>query len=715
LLSFSKLIDAVVSVEQCLEAGPSACELFDWRSLSLVRDRVSDYKPWIVDSAEAALVIEFLGDDAREVAAKAKNLAAAMGRRGLLVADPIEACKRADCDRMLGLRAVVTPLMMKVAGPARPVPFIEDVAVPPPALGEFVARAQHVFKGFGVNWTVYAHAGHGQLHLRPFLDLADERDIAKLEPMAMEIYEAAWNLGGTISGEHGCGLARSQFVKRESGDLFPLLREVKNAFDPHNLLNPGKIVSDAPHLMMNDLKHRPAPSADTCHLGELVVLESPLRWSERPRQEQVAACNACGACRSQEPTLRMCPTFRASLAEAATPRAHVSLLRQVASGSTDPKLWGAEEFKANADLCVHCHLCEPECPAGVDVSSLMIEAKAAFVEQHGMVASDWLLSRVDVWSRWACRFPIVSNAILSSRAARWMLDRLFGLSRLRMMPKAHRWSFLHRAERLGLTKPKPKGPGPKVAYFVDIFANYFDQELAEAVVAVLRQAGVDVYVPKHQRGSGMPSLVAGDLDQARARMLANLRVLGDAVRDGYTIVCSEPTAALMLRRESLKLTDDLDAVLVAENTLDLGHYLLSLEAKGQWPRPTEPLHAKVGYHQPCHQRALGVGTPGLDLIRRIPELDVEFIDRGCSGIAGTYGLSSRNFRASLRAGRGLRSRLKDADIELGSTECSTCRMQMEQGLPKRTIHPIKLLSLGYGLNPALRERLKKHKAKHVIT
>ena len=150
----------------------------------------------------------------------------------------------------------------------------------------------------------------------------------------------------------------------------------------------------------------------------------------------------------------------------------------------------------------------------------------------------------------------------------------------------------------------------------------------------------------------MAALVAGDVDHARDLALANLRVLGNAVRDGYTVVCSEPTAALMLRQEYLKLTDDLDAALVAENTLDVGQYLAGLDARGLLPRPEHPLRARVGYHQPCHLRALDVGTPGLDLIRGIPELDVEFIDRGCSGMAGTFGLARDNFRTSLRAGAG---------------------------------------------------------------
>jgi Fe-S oxidoreductase len=444
------------------------------------------------------------------------------------------------------------------------------------------------------------------------------------------------------------------------------------------------------------------------------VIVPALRWLDLTILEQSSACNGCGACRTQEPSLRMCPTFRALRTEAASPRNQANLLRQIATGAVDPRLWGSEELKANADLCIHCDSCRSECPAGVDVSSLMVEAKAAYVEIHGLAPTDWFLSRVDLWSKLASWTPISWNAITRNRFARWLIERSFGLSKLRSLPRAHRSPFLRRAERLGLTKARPQAPGPRVAYFVDVFANHFDQELAESVVGVLRQAGVNVYVPKRQRGSGMAALVVGDLDHARELAAANLRVLGDVVRDGYTVVCSEPTAALMLRREYLKLTDDLDAALVASNTMDVGQYLAGLAARGQLPEPKHPLRAKVGYHQPCHLRALEVGTPGLDLIRGIPELEVDFIDRGCSGMAGTYGLARKNFRTSLRAGRGLLNRLQDSDIEIGSTECGACRMQMEQGITKRTLHPIKLLGLSYGLNPSLLRHFRDSKPRRVV-
>lgn len=716
LLPFARLIDAAEAVESCLNEGPSACELHDWRSLKLVREAHPSYRPWIAESAEAALIVEFEAGETGVTERQARGLIARMVRRPGLAAAPVELHRRAEGEKLLRLREIVTPLIMRMSGAARAVPLIDDIAVPPASLPAFISRFQNVLKFHGVNWTLYAHAGHGQLHARPFLNLSDPDDVAKLEPLAEEVCAAALEVGGSVSGEHGCGLVRTQFLRKQYGELHQVFREVKTAFDPFDLLNPGKIVGDDPHLLKKNLRGVPVVSEHdpAGPVGALPVLNPPLRWPERGRAEQIAACNSCGSCRALSPPPRMCPSFRATLDESASPRAQVQILREIATGAIDPREWGGVQLKAHADLCLHCKLCESECPSGIDVSSLMIEAKAAHVEQHGLAPNDWMLSRIDVWSRWASRAPWLFNSLMGCGIARRFLQRAFGLARHRNLPRAQPMRFLRRAAKRGWTRPRPQESGARVAYFVDVFADCFDPELAEMSVALLEYAGVNVFVPPNQTGCGMPALVAGDLDRARALVHANLKALGNAVRDGYTIVCSEPTAALMLRLEAPRLTDDLDSELVARNTLDLGQYLVGLRGRNQLRKPETPIPARVGYHQPCHLRALGAATPGLDLIREIPELSVEFIDRGCSGMAGTFGLAAKNFRTSLRAGRGLTRRLRDADLEIGATECGACRMQMEQGIAKRTYHPVKLLALAHGLYPELRSKLKEPKEKHVI-
>jgi len=753
LLPFVGLSDAAAFVTELLDPSfaASSCDLFDRRSLSLARDADASFRVWIDEGAEAVLTVEFESSEPDQVAAKVRRLSDRAIARRALVSEPFGTLKRAECERLLSLRRLVEPLLMRFRGRARPVSIVDDVAVPPEHLAPVLQRLQSLLQQHNLTWTLDAYAGDGRIRLRPFLDLSDPGDRAKLEPLACRFYDIVLEAGGTISSAQGCGLARTQFLRKQYGELAQVFREIKDAFDPLDQLNPGKIIGDDPHLMIRNLKawhaepdgldpealaaavgswgsgegpaeakSPPATSSGTEAAGSapehaVPVIQPALRWPGLNLIEMASTCQGCGTCRSLDPTLRMCPSFRALRREAASPRSQANLIRAIATGQIDPRLWGGDEFKAHADLCIHCNRCRTECPSAVDVSSLMLEAKAAYVEKHGLPPSDWVFSRIEFWARLGSQFPILTNFLLARRSARWLLDRLLGLSRHRLLPRVRRTSFTRRAARLGLTRPRPQQPGPRVVYFVDVYANYYDQELAEAVVSVLRQADVNVFVPSRQRSSGMAALIVGDIDHARDQALANLRVLANAVRDGYTVVCSEPTAALMLRHEYVKLTEDLDAELVAANTMDVGQYLLGLDARGQLPRPHEPLHARVGYHQPCHLRALDVGTPGLEILRNVLGLDVEFIDRGCSGMGGTYGLARDRFWSSLRAGRGLLRRLRDGDIDIGATECGACRIQMEQGATKRTLHPIKLLSLGYGLNPSLRQHFKDPKPRHVMS
>jgi FAD/FMN-containing dehydrogenase/Fe-S oxidoreductase len=757
LLAFAGLLDAAAFVEEILKRGldASSCDLFDRRSLSLARDADLSFRGWIDESAEAILTVEFEGDAPGSISARIHQVREMAARTGMLVSEPFGTAVRAESDRLLGLRRLVEPLLMRSRGRARPISIVDDVAVPPEQLAAVLSRLQGFLQQQNVTWTLDACAGDGRLRLRPFLDLADPGDRAKLEPLAGGVYDIVLDAGGTIGSSRACGLARTQFLRKQYGELSQVFREIKDAFDPLDQLNPGKVIGDDPHLMLKDLKPWPAPPPRPVAPVELIapnswgsgeiraelavgapagspnnsvcepvdreplledeVIEPALRWPGLSMIETAANCQGCGTCRSLEPTARMCPSFRALRQEAASPRSQANLVREIATGQIDPRLWGGDEFKAHAELCIHCKLCRTECPSAVDVSSLMLEAKAAFVEKHGLPPHDWVFSRVEFWARLASRFPIITNFLLARRTSRWLLERMLGVSRHRIMPRVTRSSFTRRAARAGLDKSRPHLSGPRVVYFVDVYANYYDQELADSVVKVLRHAEVNVFVPSRQRGSGMAALVAGDVDHAREAAIANLRVLANAVRDGYTVICSEPTAALMLRQEYVKLTEDLDAELVAANTMDVGQYLLGLEARGQLPKVHQKLEARVGYHQPCHLRAIGAGTPGLELLRSVLSLDVEFINRGCSGMGGTYGLSRERFWTSLRAGRGLMRRLRDPDIEIGATECGACRIQMEQGTSKRTLHPVKLLSLGYGLNPGLLEHFKEPKARHLMS
>ncbi len=427
-------------------------------------------------------------------------------------------------------------------------------------------------------------------------------------------------------------------------------------------------------------------------------------------------CNGCGACRTQSAGSRMCPIFRFAPAEEASPRAKANLMRGVLTGQLDRSTLASDEFKAVADLCVNCQMCRLECPANVDIPKLMIEAKAAAPAGQGPVV---LRLAAD-----ADRHPgraghaLVSAAVfqLGHQPSLVAVDDRKGARHRpgRKLPRFASGRFLRRARRRRLSRPSRRS-GRKVLFFVDNYVNYYDPQLGDALVAVLEHNGVSVYVPEEQRQSGMTMIALGALDPARKLAARNLALLADAVRQGYHVVTTEPSAAMCLTREYLMLIDDDDSRLVAENTSEACTYLWRMHQAGNLQLDFKPVNASLAYHMPCHLKALEVGSPGLSLLKLIPGLSVRMTQDGCSGMAGTFGLKRENYRSSLRAGWGVISSLRQTDFQAGATECSACKMQMEQGTTKPTIHPLKLLALAYGLMPELAALLSQRGEDLIVT
>ena len=330
-----------------------------------------------------------------------------------------------------GLARRVSPTLYRVQGAERPTPFVEDIAVPPEALPDFLVRLQNVLKKHEVTASFFAHAGHGQLHVRPFLEPGQSRPMsARCRPWPTSLYEEVFKFGGTISGEHGSGLSRTWFLRKQFGPLYDVFREVKRIFDPQNLLNPGKVVADMPtadHQKPADLSGRmgtrpsrtPSPSADRTpangstarrdrttkpldlqlELERSIVAHGQRLQRLRPMPDAVAR-------RPDVPDLSLAP------AEEASPRAKANLMRAVIEGQLDPGMLAKDELKEIADLCVNCHQCRLECPAGVDIPKLMIEAKAQYVASNGLATADWVLTRIDAVARWSSRLAPLANWVL---------------------------------------------------------------------------------------------------------------------------------------------------------------------------------------------------------------------------------------------------------------------------------------------------------------
>lgn len=695
LLAFANLERALQALPHVLAADPAACELLDRRLLSLARGGdASAVARLVAPAAEYVLLVEFEADSEDDAKRRAEAVIETATRGTRLALYGQAGSTPTERESLRRLRDVILPGLYRMRGGAPAALGIEDVAVPVPALGDYLRRIQDICRGHETTASFLIDAGAGQVQARPFLDLRKPADVSKLIRLTAEVHDVALSLGGTVSSRHGTGLARTAWVARQVGPLYPLFRQVKAIFDPRGIFNPGKIVDPDPQTSSWPIRK----------FAQEPLAKWELRWQPLEVIEETNHCNGCGDCRTESPALRMCPIFRATHLEAAAPRAKANLLRLILREGDAAKTFSSDDVRAVADLCVNCKMCKTECPAHVNIPKLMLEAKAANVAQHGLTRGDWFFTHLEELARLGSATPIFSNALMRSRTVRWLLSRLFGLAPRRRLPTFTRKTFQQVAQRRGWTR-LPSPSRPRVALFVDLFANYFDPQIAEAAALVLWHQGYDVYVPPGQGSSGIEALASGDVETAREQARRNLRVFAELAREGMPIVCPEPSAALMLRHDYLDLIDDLDARLVADRTVEFTAFLGELRRHGKFRTDFTPLDLKLGHHVPCHLKALMPVSATADLLQAIPGVSVVTIDKSCSGMAGTFGLKSKNFELSRQAGQPMIDDLKSPSIGMGTTECSSCRIQMEDASGKRTLHPAQYLALAYGLMPELAKRL----------
>lgn len=710
------------TLEQAVTAGlklrtldeVTACDALDQRLLALIRagSRARSFP----QALGSALTATLEGDDAAELL-RVGEAALADLRRTQAFAVLDDPTIEDELSRLQpSLRDLAHRGLAALGTRAKPAYAFADAAVPIDELVRFTAHVRRTLSKYDLAAPLEIRTTTGLVSATPIVDLTRPEERERLWAAAEEVHEVAIGLGGTIGGAAGTGLLRTPWLVKNAGPLAPIYRELKQIYDPKNLLNPGKLIDpDA------DLPAWPLPEEPTDEAGKRVpLLLSPLVVpSADAAREQLDACNGCGACRGTDRGLeaeRMCPVFRALGTEAATPRAKVNLLRDLLANADDAKALATEDARAIAGLCVHCKMCPSECPSQVDVPTLMLEAKAQHYRVNGLERGDWLPARLEGLSLIGGIFALQVNFLLRHRAARWLLEKLIGLSRRRTMPRFTHRTFLRRALSLGLLgRRKPLRAGEaaedasglpsKAAYFVDLFANFNDPTIGLAVVAVLERHGIEVSVPYRQRGSGLAALVQGDVETAREIAAANVRTFAPLVREGYRIIVSEPSAAIALTQEYPRLLNSPDADLVAANTTEITAFLWSLHQAGRLRTDFEPLSFQLGHHVPCHVKALGGAIAGPRLLELIPGLTVKRLDRGCSGMAGGYGLQAEHYETSHAAGADMLGAFRAPEVVFGSTECSACRMQMTDAARKRTLHPVQYLALAYGLLPELRSRL----------
>ena len=530
LLFFQRLDAAARGAIAAVRQGVVACDLMDRRLLEIAREMEPSYEELIPREAEAMILVEMQGDSLPELRDRLAALVSEL-RDGLRLAfAAVTTVRKQQRDLYWRLCRRVIPRIYRLKGNSRAMPFVEDLIVPPETLPDVLTEIQAALQAEQTTAFLFSHAGHGQLHVRPFLDLASPDDQQRLRSLARRISEVAWRHGGSLSGEHASGLSRSWLLPRQYGELWRAMPELKRLFDPSNRFNPGKITGaslqqvhenlrpvEARIEVVSELKGETLPVVDLdLENGNGDPLPSPRLsvlqvWPEDDNIDRATRqCNGCGRCRTTAPEQRQCPVFRATPSEEASPRAKANLLRGVLTGELDPSALASDRGKEVADLCFNCHQCRIECPASVDIPKLVNEIKGQYVATNGLPLSDMLLCRLDSVASVLSRLPWLSNHMIRNRALRWVLERMFGLSAARLLPPLASRTFLRYAARRKLTRPVRHG-GPKVVYFMDYFANYHDTSIGRALVEVLLQNRIGVYVPPRQVYSGMSHIAAGDL------------------------------------------------------------------------------------------------------------------------------------------------------------------------------------------------------------
>ena len=692
-LEFNSLQDMAKAVPIIVDNKASACELMDKTLIALAIEALPEYRdilpPCLLvgdkrGGAAAVLLVEHIGQTEQQVREKIEKTDSALGN---LASGRRTFFNENQQKRLWKSRKDAGPLLYRKKGKKHPAEFMEDTSVDYKRLGEYISGIQEIEKKYDFEVSFFGHAGDGELHLRPYLNLSEPADVQKMRAIANDVFSLAWSLGGSISGEHADGLVRAAFIKQQYGDeYYEILRKIKNIFDPDNLMNPGKIINDDADIMVKNLRRR--------HKILPEKIKTDLLFEKDELELELEQCYGCGLCLSREPDLRMCPVFRAVGEELGSSRAKANILHFWATGQLDDKDFESADFRKFLDLCVNCKMCQQQCPSGVDISKLMTMARAEYVRRKGLRRAEFVLSHNRYLSILGSIFSPISNFFMQLSFFKWSLEKFAGIDQKRAMPRFTHSSFL-KAGRKYLAAFEPiKKPIDKIAYFVDSYANYNDHELGFAVLNVLRANNVEVILPK-QRPAPLPAIVYGNAKRARKDLSYSVKYLADAIREGYKIVCSEPSAALCLKDELRHFVSGDDAKLVSENTYELMNYLLNLYKQGKLKKPTKRVNEEFVYHLPCHLCAIGNGTASIKLLQELCGAKVIDLKAGCCGLAGTFGMQKKNYELSSKIAVRLKEALESAPTKYVLTECSACKMQIEHISNCVIKHPVKILADSY--------------------
>ncbi|MCZ0935382.1 MAG: FAD-binding protein [Gemmatimonadetes bacterium] len=687
---FPDLETALDAVQHIVTLDPTAVELMDDNVLRLacanptfrpVVERVFPGDPG------AVLVVEFSAFEERAAHEGLNRLEEMMGDLGH--GGPMRrALTPADQAQVWGVRKAGLSIVMSSPGDVKPVSFMEDCAVPLPRLAEFGARVNKAFGRHGADGTWYAHASVGCLHVRPSLNLKRAPDVGRMRAIASEVHEVVLDLGGSHSGEHGDGLVRSEFIEGLMGRrIAAAFEEVKQAFDPRGVMNPGKIV-DPPRMDDRSLmRYRPGYAHQP--------FETTLDWSRWGGLAGAAEmCNNNGACRKADPGT-MCPSYRVTGDEKHVTRGRANALRLALTGQLGPDAMRSPEMKEVFDLCIGCKACRRECPARVDMARMKVEFLHHYRKKHPAGARDLALAHLPRLAARGARLATLINVGGRSRVLRGVGERFTGIARQRELP---RWASRP------FRSPPALGDKPEVVLLVDTFSRYFEPENARAAMRVLEAGKYRVEVAGAGLGSrplccGRTYLNAGLVEEARTEAKRLLDALSEARARDAAIVGLEPSCLLTLRDEIPAMLPGAESEQVAERALLLEELLVRDEERVR-PRLDlqNPRADSAFIHGHCHQKAFGVFDATPEVLGWIPGLEPQVIKSGCCGMAGSFGYEAEHYELSMKMAEldllpAVRAAPEDALVVADGT---SCRSQIAHGSGREAVHAAVVLAGALG-------------------
>jgi Fe-S oxidoreductase len=686
---FHTLVEAAEATVAALDHPVASIEMID--SVVVERCRASLGFHRLADFVEGTpgglLLIEMTGDSEAEVLAKIGALKADLEREGLgyytlTTTDP--AVQR-DIWRM---REAGQGLITSVRGPLKAATFVEDAAVAPEKLPEYIKRFQEIVAANGTEAAYYGHASVGCLHIRPMVNPKTTAGLDQMEKIAQEVSDLVLEFGGSLSGEHGDGIVRGVFTEHMFGPtLTNAFREVKQAFDPEGILNPGKII-DTPGFREN---LRLAPDARTWEPP--TFLDFRLEGGFAAAADQ---CNGQGACRKHEGG--MCPSYMVTLEEEHSTRGRANLLRLVFSGALPHEELTGDRLHDALDLCVECKACAVECPTGVDMAKLKYEVLAQRNAAKGVPLRARAFANINTISQLTAPFGRVANLLAGLAPARRLMSRFAGFAPQRPLP-----AFASRSFPSWFRRRKPaemlrsRGIRGDAVLFHDTFTDYFHPEVGRAAVRVLEALGYNVILAEHTACCGRPAISKGLIPTAKRWAAKNVEALRHYAERGVPIIGTEPSCLLTFRHEYPDLLDDPATKTLADHTFMLDEFVLKLaEEEPEAVRAAfrDDLQQDILLHAHCHQKASIGADPTLKMLRLVPGYTATLVDTGCCGMAGSFGFEAEHYdisreMGSLRLFPAVEGAAPDTAIAITGV---SCRQQIGHFTSREPRHAAEILA-----------------------